>query len=111
MESNNQDKKQHKQQVEVLYPADYQIVVQGKLDISWSERLSDMSITITGGGGRRPLTTLRGKLIDQSALLGVLNTLHDLQYGVLKVEYFPNEKRIREVEHNSAIHIHTTRQQ
>ena len=98
METNSQDKKQNNQQEEILYPAEYQIVVQGKLDISWSERLSDMTITTTGGGGRRPLTTLRGKLVDQSALLGVLNTLHDLQYGVLEVEYLSDEKSTREAE-------------
>jgi hypothetical protein len=94
METNSHDKKLHKQLEKISYPAAYQIVVQGKLDIGWSERLSNMTITITGGGGRRPQTTLGGKLVDQSALLGVLNTLHDLQYGVLKVEYFPAKKKV-----------------
>ena len=60
---------------------------QGKLDISWSDRLAGMSITTTGGKNLMGLTTLRGELIDQSALLGVLNTLQDLGYAVIHVEY------------------------
>ena len=87
MIANSQDKKRRCHQDLITYPADYKIFVQGKLDISWSERLSGMTISITGGKALTPTTTLRGSLVDQSALLGVLNTLHDLQYGVLLVEH------------------------
>lgn len=80
------DKKKQPSQ-KVAYPADYEIIVQGKLDIGWSQRMSDMTITITGGGGQTLKTTLRGNLVDQSALLGVLNTLHDLQYDILRVRH------------------------
>lgn len=75
----------------VAYPADYEIIVQGTLDIGWSQRMSDMTITITGGGGQTPKTTLRGNLVDQSALLGVLNTLHDLQYDILLVKHISTD--------------------
>ena len=85
MNADLQKKKQVSQKV--TYPADYEIVVQGKLDIGWSQRMSDMTITITGGGGLTPITTLRGNLVDQSALLGVLNTLHDLHYDILLVKH------------------------
>lgn len=86
-----QKEKQPVQNDRITYPADYEIVVQGKLDIGWSQRMSDMTITITGGGGQTPKTTLRGNLVDQSALLGVLNTLHDLQYDILRVRHIsPN---------------------
>lgn len=61
--------------------------------MSWSERLSNMVITTTAGNNLAPLTTLRGKVVDQSALLGVLNTLHDLQYPVLQVEYLTPSTR------------------
>ena len=87
MDTDIQKKKQRYQKDLISYPADYEIIVQGTLDISWSERLSDMTITITGGKAQKPTTTLRGNLVDQSALLGVLNTLHDLQYGILLVEH------------------------
>lgn len=86
-----QKEKQPGQTDRVTYPADYEIIVQGKLDIGWSQRMSDMTITITGGVGQTPKTTLRGNLVDQSALLGVLNTLHDLQYDILLVKHIsPN---------------------
>jgi len=71
----------------IIYPAEYHIQIQGRLDISWSGRLSGMSVTTTGGKNLTSLTTLQGELIDQSALLGVLNTLHDLGYAVLQVKY------------------------
>jgi len=87
MEPYIQKKRQRYQRDLISYPADYEIIVQGKLDIGWSERLSGMTITLTGGKALPPTTTLRGNLVDQSALLGVLNTLHDLHYGVLLVEH------------------------
>jgi len=80
-------KKQPSQKDLIVYPADYEIIVKGTLDIGWSQRMSDMSITITGGSGLTAKTTLRGNLVDQSALLGVLNTLHDLRYDILLVKH------------------------
>ena len=36
--------------------------------------------------GEHLVTTLSGQLLDQSGLLGVLNTLHDLRLPLLSVE-------------------------
>ncbi len=71
----------------VTYPAEYRILVQGILDMSWSERLAGMTLTTIGGKDVPPLTTLQGKVADQSALVGVLNTLHDLNFVLLSVEF------------------------
>ena len=87
MNADIQKIKQGNQKDLIVYPADYEIIVKGTLDISWSQRMSDMSITITGGSGLTAKTTLRGNLVDQSALLGVLNTLHDLRYDILLVKH------------------------
>ena len=76
----------------ISYPAHYQIHIQGTLDNSWSDRLAGMSIATTLGKNAAPLTTLQGELVDQSALLGVLNTLHDLGYSLLQVNYLSNSK-------------------
>ncbi len=73
-------------------PARYRITVVGNLDTSWSSRLSGMSITIIGVSGRKTLTTLEGRIVDQSALNGVITTLNDLHYPLLSVEYLGNEK-------------------
>lgn len=81
------EKKDKGQKALITYPAEYQIRIQGRLDIGWSDRLAGMSITTTGGRNLTPLTTLQGELADQSALLGILNTLHDLGYAVLHLKY------------------------
>ena len=81
------EKQKNIQRPLIAYPAEYQIHIQGRRDRGWSDRLAGMSITTRGGKNLTPLTTLQGQLIDQSALLGVLNTLHDLGFTVLHVDY------------------------
>jgi hypothetical protein len=54
-------------------PAVYVIRVSGILDEKWSDYL----------GG---ITILEGELIDQAALLGVLNALYDYHYPLISVE-------------------------
>jgi hypothetical protein len=68
-------------------PAVYRIRVQGELDDSWSGRLQGMQITIVRKNQENPVTILKGKLKDQAALSGVLNTLYELHVAVLSVEY------------------------
>ena len=67
-------------------PATYQIHVQGMLDDSWSDNLGGVTITTTGQTSGAPVTILSGRLVDQAALLGVLNTLYDLRLPLLSVE-------------------------
>ncbi len=68
-------------------PACYRIRVQGALKPSWSNRLGGMSITGPDPAGPVPVTTLCGRLIDQAALLGVLNSLYNsLHMTLLSVE-------------------------
>jgi hypothetical protein len=45
-----------------------------------------MTINATGQDSEAPVTTLSGRLLDQAALCGVLNTLHDLRLPLLAVE-------------------------
>lgn len=67
-------------------PATYRIVVQGRLDQSWSDRLGGMAITAHNEGNEASVTTLTGRLRDQAELSGVLNTLYELHLPILKVE-------------------------
>ncbi len=64
----------------------YRIQVEGSLDPSWSDRLGGLAITSRGQVGVRNTTVLEGELADQSALMGVLNTLHELHLPVEAVE-------------------------
>lgn len=67
--------------------ASYRIRIKGHLPKRWSDRLGGMTITIDDQAGEAPVTTLSGWLRDQAALLGVLNTLYDLRFPLLSVEY------------------------
>ena len=67
-------------------PGRYRILVYGTLDATWSDRLGGMTVTnirLTDGAAA---TRLTGELSDQSALVGVLNTLHDCGLSLVSVE-------------------------
>jgi len=66
--------------------ATYQIIVQGRIDSTWSDRLEGMTICLTMVEAGPPVTTLEGKLSDQAALAGVLNTLYELHLPVILVK-------------------------
>ena len=68
------------------YPSTYRIRINGHLDTSWSDRLSGMTVTIIGGKDTPETTTLEGRLLDQAALTGVINTLYDLGLPLVSVE-------------------------
>ena len=75
-------------QIRFEYPAIYSIQVLGYLDKGWSNRLSDLTIqpddpALTNG---IEMTTLKGELMDQSALIGVLNALYNLRLTIWSVE-------------------------
>lgn len=67
-------------------PAVYRICVTGRLPLDWSARLMGMNITRSDSVQSGEETTLVGRLPDQAALSGILNTLHESQYPVLSVE-------------------------
>ena len=64
----------------------YRIGVQGYLDKSWSDRMNGVDIQVKDLPDEAPVTLLVGRFIDQAALAGVLNTLYDLGFPLLKVE-------------------------
>jgi hypothetical protein len=64
----------------------YQIEVQGFLDERWSDRMNQVDIRVQDLPDEAPVSTLTGYFIDQTALAGVLNTLYDLGFPLLRVE-------------------------
>lgn len=58
-------------------PATYEIHIDGCLSQDWSARLDNMMISIVDNE-----THLMGELSDQSALLGILNTLVMLGFSL-----------------------------
>ena len=71
----------------IVDPARYEIWVQGALDERWSGRLSGLSIKTLDQGDGSPVTRLSGDVLDQAALLGVLNALYQLQLSLISVVY------------------------
>lgn len=66
-------------------PAIYRIRVYGILDAKWSGRMGDMRISHPVSMSDQ--TVLTGKLIDQAALFGVLNSLYSLGFYLLLAEH------------------------
>jgi hypothetical protein len=64
----------------------YRILIAGTLDAGWSDRLGGMTISATRLPDGSTATTLIGDLADQSALVGVVNTLHDLGLSLVSME-------------------------
>ncbi len=62
-------------------PATYQIRVQGLLDPQWADWFDGLTIVHEGNE-----TLLVGKVIDQSALQGVINKLWDLGLALLSLQ-------------------------
>jgi len=72
-------------------PATYRISVSGRIDAGWSEKLGGMTVTTTGGRDSPDTSTLEGRLSDQAALTGLMNTLYELHLPILSVEYLEAE--------------------
>jgi hypothetical protein len=77
--------------VSLLEPAVYRIRIQGILDKNWSDYCRGMTIEHEGDATRSAMTILKGRVADQSALIGVLNALFDIGYPILSVEYLEAE--------------------
>lgn len=67
-------------------PARYRILIHGRLDAGWSDRLGGMTVLATRLADGTAATTLSGELPDQSALVGVLNILHDFGIPLVAME-------------------------
>lgn len=61
-----------------------EINVRGRVEPAWSDYFSGLEIKTTEADGAS-ITKLSGDLIDQAALLGVLNGLYGLGYALLSV--------------------------
>ena len=65
-------------------PAFYHIEVQGVLSSSWSDYLGGLNISVNYDQGT-PYTIIEGELLDQAALMGVIDSLYNLGFPLLMV--------------------------
>lgn len=63
-------------------PFVYEIRVEGHLSDHWSQWFEELAICKQPNGE----TVLRGVLIDQAALFGVLSRIHDLNLNLISVQ-------------------------
>ena len=66
-------------------PAIYCIVVQGAVSENWRRRLGGMEVTASSPESEEPRTILQGRLQDQAALHGLLDTLYALHLPIVEV--------------------------
>jgi hypothetical protein len=76
-------------------PAVYRIKVQGVVPESWTDRLGDIGIVSVTSDA----TTLEGRLPDQAALNGLLDTLYQLRLPLLEVISLPPERPVARASH------------
>ena len=76
----------HRPSASMFEPATYRISILGTLDKQLSDYYGGMTIEHTFVLQQYPVTILTGLLTDQSALIGVINTLYDFGYPILTVE-------------------------
>ena len=70
-----------------MMAAQYEIKIQGQLDKSWADWFDGMAITEDEDSN----TTLKGEVIDQSALHGLLKKIRDLGLTILIVQHIEDE--------------------
>lgn len=75
--------------IQASQAADYRIVVEGVLDPMWFECLGGLEITEQRRPGQPVVSRLEGRLADQSALQGMLDTLFMLGLRLVLVERLP----------------------
>jgi hypothetical protein len=78
----------NQRQIGYEYPLVYTIQVIGHVEKSWSNRLSGLHVQTANAGltNEMEITILTGELLDQAALMGVLNALYNLRLTIWSVE-------------------------
>jgi hypothetical protein len=72
--------------ISMFEPATYRIGILGTLDKQWSDYYGGMTIEHESVLNQYPMTILTGSLSDQSALVGVINSLYNIGCPILLVE-------------------------
>jgi hypothetical protein len=67
-------------------PGVYRIRIHGQLDDAWLDRLGAMEVLEKSSKEDKKVTALTGRLQDQAALAGVLDTLYGMQCTLISVE-------------------------
>jgi hypothetical protein len=66
-------------------PLSYTITVQGRLEPNWAEWFDGMTVVVAKDRTGRTVTTITGRVPDQSALHGLLARIRDLGLPLMRV--------------------------
>ena len=75
---------------------EYAIVVRGELSRRWRDWFDELEVTPSHTTDGVTTTTLRGPIVDQAALRGILCTLWDLNLTLISVHCITGHDRQRE---------------
>jgi len=78
-------------------PGCYRIEVEGVLPQGWFDRLGEMQVLstpqeISSQEIKDIVTIMQGKVSDQAALSGILNSLYELHLPLLSVQFIDDER-------------------
>jgi len=74
-------------------PAEYRICVQGAIERSWSELFDGMRVSYRHVATPNALTVLTGDVLDQAALMGLLNRLYGLGLPLVSVQLRHSQRK------------------
>lgn len=74
------------QPIRVDQPGIYRIKIQGQLSEGALRRFDDMGVAVERNSAGTPITTLIGRVSDQSALHGIFARIRDLGLSLILVE-------------------------
>lgn len=63
------------------------IRIKGELGADWRDYFGPLEMDWEPNGGSQQITVLRGMVVDQAAMIGVLNQIHDLNLNLISIEY------------------------
>jgi hypothetical protein len=67
-------------------PAHYRLCVQGRIAQAWGKDFTNMVMSYEEPAGLYPTTTLEGRVLDQAALIGLINQLYGLGLSLVSVQ-------------------------
>jgi hypothetical protein len=74
----------------------YEILVEGELDQSWQQWFNGLMVALRSASDQVPVTSLTARVVDQSALRGMLCKLWDLNLTLISVRRIEEEDEERE---------------
>jgi hypothetical protein len=75
-----------KRQIALDRPAFYRIEVTGRLNPRWVTDMCDATVVHRADADGQVVTTITGELMDQAALMGVLNLAYNFGHALLSLE-------------------------